>query len=897
MPKNKNRSLFNKILKKMNILKKEKSFSEVSSALKSGKNTYMRLDRLESSNFDMVWIKKIEDCIYDLGEIIANPREVTKVVTSIVPVELAKKTGSESVMHLASHTQYIKDITPEGDVVPNKILNIGAEEDIHTYENRFIATLIRRLVLFIQKRYEFVKKFAPLHDEEILYFKNKSIVDGAEVEIETKIKVRSESSTQMADVNNKYIDRIMKIREYILYFYGSRFMKEMKTERDVRNPIVMTNILRKNPKYHKCYELYRFIEKYEGLGVSYKVNEEVSNFSEQEMNEMNSVMMANYLALKAKDKKKLIKSTNKQYKPKVLTSLDDEEFVYGDLLKGPIEFLRVDQGYLDYLESKVKKDLPIHPTKLEKEYYKEEYQEKADVKAEKVALDKLQKRKKKEQADFDKKAQAMVALREKEEQERIAAEKEAARLEEEKRIEAIRQQLIEQAQSEKPVEPEPVVEEAPVIEEQPQEEAIPATQEPVSEQPVEEQPQPIEEAKPVEETPIEEPVVEEQPVEQVQQEEVVEEQPQAEEVIQVVAEEARIEEAPAEEQPVEVEPVVEEKVEEPVQEAEPQPEPEPAQEAAPVEPEPQKEEVVEQPKKRKSKLVWITFTDSHGHTKKVPQKVYYDDEEEQQVVAKPVIQPEPQPVVEEKVEEPAPQPEPVKEEPKPEPVAEQPKKRKSKLVWITFTDSHGHTKKVPQKVYYDEDEEPEAEPQPQPAPVQEAAPVEPEPVKEEKAEEPVEEVVEQPEPAPVQEEEQPQEEPVLEEPQEEPEVVEEPVVEEAPVVEEQPVEEAPVEEVEKNQEKAEISEEKEDSAEILEENKPEKHTRRERKPKKEKPQTEENLGPKLEPIPGRFIVKTSQGYFVNKNKYSVYKNEAWVFGDFNDANKVKNTYGGKVVKL
>ena len=253
------------------------------------------------------WVKKIEDCIYDLGEIIANPREVTKVVTSIVPVELAKKTGSESVMHLASHTQYIKDITPEGDVVPNKILNIGAEEDIHTYENRFIATLIRRLVLFIQKRYEFVKKFAPLHDEEILYFKNKSIVDGAEVEIETKIKVRSESSTQMADVNNKYIDRIMKIREYILYFYGSRFMKEMKTERDVRNPIVMTNILRKNPKYHKCYELYRFIEKYEGLGVSYKVNEEVSNFSEQEMNEMNSVMMANYLALKAKDKKKLIK--------------------------------------------------------------------------------------------------------------------------------------------------------------------------------------------------------------------------------------------------------------------------------------------------------------------------------------------------------------------------------------------------------------------------------------------------------------------------------------------------------------------------------------------------------------------------------------------------------------
>ena len=373
MQRNRNRTLFKKLVSKINALKREKVVSDISRALKRGKNTYMRLDRLESSNFDMVWIKRIEDCIYDLGEIIANPREVTKTVGNIVPVELAKKTNAESVIHLASHTQYIKDITPSGDVIPNKILNIGTETDIHTYENRFIATLVRRLVLFVEKRYEFVKKFAPLHDEEVLYFKNKTNYNGEEIEIETKIKVKSESSTKMAETSNKYIDRILKIREYILYFYGSKFMKELKTERDVRNPIVMTNILRKNPKYHKCYELYRFLEKYEGLGVAYKVNENVTTFSEQDMNEMNAVMLSNYLALKSKNKKaKVIKTTTKQYKPRVLMSLDDEQFIYGDLLRGPIEFMRVDQGYLDYLDSLVKKDIPVHPTKLEKEYYKEE---------------------------------------------------------------------------------------------------------------------------------------------------------------------------------------------------------------------------------------------------------------------------------------------------------------------------------------------------------------------------------------------------------------------------------------------------------------------------------------------------------------------------------------------
>ena len=833
MSKSKNSHLFSKFLTKMNILKREKAFSEISDALQQGKNSYMRLDLLESSNFDMVWIKKIEDCIYDLGEIIANPREVTKTVTSIVPVELAKKTGSESVIHLASHTQYIKDVTPEGDVIPNKILNIGTEEDIHTYENRFIATLVRRLVLFVEKRYEFVKRFAPLHDEEILYFKNKSIIGGEEVEIETKIKVKSESETKMADTSNKYIDRILKIREYILFFYGSKFMKDFKTERDVRNPIVLTNILRKNPKYHKCYELYRFIERYEGLGVSYKVNENITDFSEQDMIDMNAVMLSNYLALKSKDKKKVIKQINKQYKPKILHSIDDEEFVYGDLLKGPIEFMRVDEGYKQYLNSQVKKDLPIHPTKLEKEYYAEEYQEKKDTKANIEQIEKLEKRKKKAEADFDKKAQAMVAQREKEEAERIAAEKEAARLEEEKRIEAIRQQLIEQAKAEHQEEPvpaeEPAVEEAPA--EEPVQEEVqpePVIEEPVQEAPVEEQPQEVE--------PQPEPEPEPQPVEEAPVvEEVPQEEPQPEEVVEEPVEQVQ-EEQPVEEPAVE-EPAPEQPAEEPVQE-EVQPEPEP---------------VPEQPKKRKSKIVWVTFTDSNGKTRKVPQHIY-DDEE-------PVVKPEPQP-------EPAPQPEP---EPEPAPVVEEPapveeekpvekpKKKKSKIVWVTFTDSNGKTHKVPQHIVDEEQEQ---------KPIEEPAPVEPEP-------------------APVVEE--PQEAPVEEQPQEEVQ----PEVEPEPQPQPEPVKEEPQE----NEQKEEISEEKPSSAEILEEKKEEKRPQRERKPKKEKPVKEEKQGPKLEPIPGRFIVKTNQGYYVKKDHYSAYKNEAWVFDDFNEANKVKSTYGGKVVKL
>ena len=52
-----------------------------------------------------------------------------------------------------------------------------------------------------------------------------------------------------------------------------------------------------------------------------------------------------------------------------------------------------------------------------------------------------------------------------------------------------------------------------------------------------------------------------------------------------------------------------------------------------------------------------------------------------------------------------------------------------------------------------------------------------------------------------------------------------------------------------------------------------------------------------EKIPGRFIVKLMEGYYVNDKKVSPYKEDAKVFDDFNLAKDIKKVRGGKVVKL
>ncbi len=430
--------------------------SEIFDSLASGKNSYLRLDRLESSSFDNRWIDMIEDVIFDLGDIIANPKMTTKVEGALVPVELARKTNAESVQHLASHTQYIKEVDEYGNVIPSKLLSMYADDDIKTYENRFIATFVRRLVLFIEKRYEFVSKFAELHDEEVLYFKNKSVVDGSTVEIETKIKISHKSDDEISLQSNAYVAKIKELRDYILYFYSSPFMKQLKTEKDVHNPIIQTNIIRKNPKYHHCYEVYRFIETYEHLGVSYRVDENYSLFTDEELDEINRTLFANYITLKGKDRSKEAKTNSKVYKPRILTSMDDESFIYGPLLNGPISFVRVDEPYQEYLDAKLNKDLPEHPTKKEKEYYADEYAEKAENKEDLKQKELLLKRKEKEVRDFEKQAAKIDEEREKARLALLKQEKQLIKKEEDELLEEARKAIIAESLLDKKQTPEEI---------------------------------------------------------------------------------------------------------------------------------------------------------------------------------------------------------------------------------------------------------------------------------------------------------------------------------------------------------------------------------------------------------------------------------------------------------
>ena len=440
-----NKKLYETCLDNIKDVNKDENIDMIYRSLLYGKNTYLMMTRRGSSSFDPRWIDVIEDCLYELGQIINRPKEEQKSEGEITPIELAKKVNAESVQHLASHTHLIKEVKESGDIVPSKILSHFNKEDLHTYENRFIATFIRRLVLFIEKRYQFIIDQINLKKDEVMMIKNHSIVNGEEVEIETKITVHKDDNDASSIDAKSFIDRISQVRDYVNFYYNSPFMKELKTDKDVRRPIIQTNIIRKNPLYKKCYETFMFIEKFDALGVSYKLEEKFMDFNDVDRSNINYINLLTYLALQDEDNYDTIKEIEKLYKPKILNSIDDEKFVYHDYLKGPIEFVRVDDKYKEFLEHKINHDLPLHPKKKEREFLEKEYKDNKETRDELSEIERLLSRKRREAEEYEKYVLELIERRDYEE---AQAEKERlAKIfkEEEELLEKKRQLIIKEA--------------------------------------------------------------------------------------------------------------------------------------------------------------------------------------------------------------------------------------------------------------------------------------------------------------------------------------------------------------------------------------------------------------------------------------------------------------------
>jgi len=240
--------------------------------LLSGDNEVYQKVISETKHFDGEWVKTLESYFPSIDRILRNPKNSLKYDEELVAIERAKKTNSRSIQHLASHTQYIKEIR-EGDmIIPKKILTTNADLQYAIYENRFIKTLINRLYAFVSNRYEVIRTNFESFQKNHVNMDSHFEINKSEVSINIDMLIKKDLDDEEINKHNKeLLARAEHLKDLISSYKTSPFMKELKEAKPVVPPIMKTNIMLHNADFRNAYTLWLFLDRYNILGYDVDV--------------------------------------------------------------------------------------------------------------------------------------------------------------------------------------------------------------------------------------------------------------------------------------------------------------------------------------------------------------------------------------------------------------------------------------------------------------------------------------------------------------------------------------------------------------------------------------------------------------------------------------------------
>ncbi len=257
--------------------------------IKGGQKTVTNKSQSEIRNFDMSFLDTIESVYPAILKIMRDPKKSLRYETEVVAVEKAKKVNSDTVRHLSSHTQLIKEITKSGDVIPSKVQTTYAEEELAIYENRFIKSLVKRTEMFLERRYEVMKVSLESFETEKLNVKNEFKMSGQQVNVEINVEIKNDLTTNVETTKEQY-NRLLNIREMIQGLKGTDFMRALAKARDVLPPIMKTNIIMHNPDFKLCYGLWLYLDRVDSIATNIDVKEKSYKYSQVFDKDINECM-------------------------------------------------------------------------------------------------------------------------------------------------------------------------------------------------------------------------------------------------------------------------------------------------------------------------------------------------------------------------------------------------------------------------------------------------------------------------------------------------------------------------------------------------------------------------------------------------------------------------------
>lgn len=256
--------------------------------LQQGEKTIYNKTVRETKIFDGNFLDVVIGAYPSLLKICRDPKKTLAYMQEVVAMEKAKKVDSESIRHLASHTKYIRDINEQNEVIPSKILSTYAEDNIGIYENRFIKSLINRVIVFLDTRLKLMDENLESISADEIRYKNNIKLSHRKIDLEMNIKISNEilDETQKA---RELFDKTKNALDKYRALKGTGLYQAVAKLKDVVPPIMKTNIILHNPDFKIAYNLWLYIDRTTEVGYNVQSDEKTNDDDDVILNDFNHI--------------------------------------------------------------------------------------------------------------------------------------------------------------------------------------------------------------------------------------------------------------------------------------------------------------------------------------------------------------------------------------------------------------------------------------------------------------------------------------------------------------------------------------------------------------------------------------------------------------------------------
>lgn len=215
---------------------------------------------------DVETLQMVEKTLPSLETIVLNPAYSMKSKRELKRVEQAKNMDAETILHLASHSQFAH-LDNDQRIRPEMLSTKASSDEIDTYENRFIKSLLFKVSSILSSFYRKMADEIPSFSEIKAEFEGSRIDEQNEPPyvLRVSLSLRRHSEGEISALG-----KVKEMRTSIQRLIESPLIRALKNSKGVLEPITRTNRMLHDPCYQQAVKLWTFLHVKSQEGISIK---------------------------------------------------------------------------------------------------------------------------------------------------------------------------------------------------------------------------------------------------------------------------------------------------------------------------------------------------------------------------------------------------------------------------------------------------------------------------------------------------------------------------------------------------------------------------------------------------------------------------------------------------